>query len=682
MSDRDLFLLAVNLTRRCNLACDHCYMDADTRESGGQNELTTNEVKTLLEEIASRSNETMVVLTGGEPLLRRDLVELVNHGSSLGLSIVVGTNGVLLNESRVQQLKAAGVMGLGISLDSLDPTQHDGFRGCPGSWEKTLAGMETCRKLDLPFQVHFSVTEQNAHEIQGMIDFSRAAGAHVLNIFFLVCTGRGESMSDITPQRYEAVLKQLIEAQAATSDLIIRARCAPHYKRIAYQLDPESPLTRAQGYEGGGCLAGIHYCRITPEGGVTACPYIPDEEGTIRETTFWQIWDNSPTFAQLAHPKLGGKCGKCEYQQLCTGCRARPKALGGSLMDADPWCSYQPEGKPIIQPLVPAIADDVAWSSEAEKRLSRVPGFLRKMVRKRAEDHVRKLGEAVVTPEHMATLAKNRFKNGMPSGPPGNVSSIAEAGAQPISDAPPLPWTAEAQTHLDTLPPFLQEGVRQVAEDVARNEGRLEVNMKLLQRLEDEDEPRRAFPWDEEAEHLLKIALSDRGPQVSLFVQPSMEAAVEREVKRRRAQRVAVEDVVKVLDTLMAGVEWNPEALARVKTAPEFVRAGIKKAAEFAARREGLEEITSNDLTRFRNHAMMRAVRRMKGFDMKTLDFDAFSIAKERMPRLKDNEQAARRFAEIREYVESHQNPDGSGLGTLGRDLIEKMRRELKEGDR
>jgi len=126
-------------------------MDAETRDCGGTDELTTDEVKGLLDEIASRSNETMVVLTGGEPLLRRDLDELVGHGSKLGLSIVVGTNGVLLDEQRVTSLKEAGAMGMGISLDSLDPTSHDNFRGCPGSWEKTLAGMEACRKQGLPF---------------------------------------------------------------------------------------------------------------------------------------------------------------------------------------------------------------------------------------------------------------------------------------------------------------------------------------------------------------------------------------------------------------------------------------------------------------------------------------------------------------------------------------------------
>ncbi|MBA1331035.1 pyrroloquinoline quinone biosynthesis protein PqqE, partial [Candidatus Endoriftia persephone str. Guaymas] len=134
-----------------------------------------------------------------------------------------------------------------------------------------------------------------------------------------------------------------------------------------------------------------------------------------------------------------------------------------------------------------------------------------------------------------------------------------------------------------------------------------------------------------------------------------------------------------VTATLLAGVEWSPEALARVKSAPEFVRAGIKKAAEFGARRDSLAVIGSNDLTRYRNRAMMRAVMRMKGMGMTSLDFDAFAVAKQQVKRLQDNPQAEQRFSKIRDYVEGHQAPDGSGLGTLGHDLIERMKRELKE---
>jgi len=425
----DLFLLAINLTKRCNLACAHCYMNAETLKYGGESELTTEEVRDLLDDVASRSTGTMIVLTGGEPLLRGDLEELVAHGTKRGLSMVVGTNGVALTDKRVQSLKVAGAMGAGISVDSLDPDKHDAFRGLPGAWEKTLNGIEACKRHGLSFQIHFSVTESNADEVPAMIDFARAADARVLNVFFLVCTGRGESMSDISPVTYERVLNQLVAAQEVSSDLLIRARCAPHYNRIAYQRNPDSTLTRAAGYEGGGCLAGIHYCRITPEGGVTACPYIPEEEGSIRDTKFWDIWNQSPTFQSLRNPKLQGKCGSCEFQKLCGGCRARPFAMGGSLMDTDPWCIHMPDGTAVIQPL-PDQPKNIAWSVEAEKRLSRVPSFLRKMVRNRTESYVHGLGMDIVTAEHLAALSAKRFGSGGPPRPDVQSSRAVEETQQ------------------------------------------------------------------------------------------------------------------------------------------------------------------------------------------------------------------------------------------------------------
>lgn len=666
----DLFLLAINLTRRCNLNCSHCYLDAETLQQGGDGELSTEEVIQLLDQIAARSTDTMVVLTGGEPLLRKDLEALVAHGSQLGLSIVIGTNGVLLNEKRVKSLKAAGAMGAGISVDSLDPGFHDQFRGCPGSWEKTLAGMDACRKHELPFQVHFSITEGNAEELEGMVDFTKSVGAHLLNIFFLVCTGRGEKMSDITPQRYEAALNQIIAAQQKHPDLMIRARCAPHYKRIAYQNDPNSPVTRAEGYEGGGCIAGTHYCRITPEGGVTACPYIPDEEGNIRQQSFLSIWDESETFEQLRNPALKGKCGECEYQILCGGCRARPKALGADLMDTDPWCSYQPQNGKIIQPLNSTEQEDVAWSAEAEKRLGRVPGFLRKMVKKRAEQHVLEQGLSEVTSEVLTELSSKRFGANMPKRP-GHKDDNNNGEIH-------LVWTAEAQQRLDETPSFLREGVRAVAEDVAQTEGRLEVNTKLLDRLEAEDEPGRRLNWEDEADNLLDDFLSNREPQVVMFVKPTLETAAEMAAKQRNSITVTAGDIQIIIDTQIAGVEWDLVALKRVEGAPEFVRAGIKKAAEFNARREGLSIITPDDLTRFRNRAMMKAVRRLRGFGMDELNFDAWEIAKKRVPRLKDNPQAEKRFGEIRTHVESHQGENGEGLGILDRKMLDKMKAELK----
>ncbi|MES0328464.1 MAG: radical SAM protein [Gammaproteobacteria bacterium] len=411
----DLYLLAINITKRCNLACAHCYQNADTLANGADDELSVDEVKNILDQVASRGTQTMIVLTGGEPLARTDLEKMIEHGAQKELAMVVGTNGALLTERRVLSLKKAGALGVGISVDSLNEKRHDDFRGLQGSLKKTLKGIEHCRKHELSFQIHFTATKDNAHELNDIIRFSREKGARVLNIFFLICTGRGESMSDISPQQYDQLLHQIMDAQEQYDDIIIRPRCAPHFKRVAYERNPESLMNRISGYDGDGCIAGVHYCRITEKGAVTACPYIPDEIGNIRRQSFLDIWDKADMLQQLRTPELKGACGECEYQKLCGGCRARPLAMGGSLMDADPWCTHVPEGTAVIQPY--QDENTIQWTSDAELRLSRIPGFLRAMIKKRAEAFVREQGEIQVTAEHLSLLAAKRFGGKIPKRP-------------------------------------------------------------------------------------------------------------------------------------------------------------------------------------------------------------------------------------------------------------------------
>lgn len=412
----DLYLLAINLTRRCNLNCEHCYLDATTRKADCNEELSRDEVCALLDRVAARSVETMVVLTGGEPLMRPDLEVIAGHGANLGLAMVVGTNATLLTEKRICSLKQAGIMGVGISVDSLQAARHDSFRGQPGCWNKTMAAIKNCRRLGLDFQIHFTVTQQNHNELPAMIQFCRDQGARVLNVFFLICTGRGESLVDISQQTYEKVLARLIDAQSENPQLIIRPRCAPHFKRIAHQLNPGAAINLISGREGDGCLAGIHYCRVTPKGEVTPCPYIDITAGSIRQQEFWQIWDHAPDFIELRHPKLRGKCGYCEYRELCGGCRARPLAQGKSLIDEDPWCDYQPQSVSVIKPWQPG-KNTITWSAEAEKRLHRIPGFIRKMIKLKAEVYVRDKGEMFITCEHLDEMTARRFGSHRARGP-------------------------------------------------------------------------------------------------------------------------------------------------------------------------------------------------------------------------------------------------------------------------
>lgn len=408
------YLIALNLTERCNLACEHCYLDAKVLKEGSTDELDTDELKKVLGEIAAVGPEAMVVLTGGEPLLRRDIEDLAAHASSLGLMVVVGSNGLLLTPERIERLKSAGVAGIGLSIDSLDPDRHDAFRGRKGAWIKTMASVDACVAAEMPFQIHFSVTDDTADEIDDMVAFARDAGAMVLNVFFMVCTGRGEKYSDISPQKYEEVLRRVAEAARNEKRLMVRAKCAPHFKRIAMEMDPEWPITSAHGYDAGGCIAATRYARVTPDGHVTACPYMEESVGSVRERPFGEIWQNAPMLEALRAPSLEGRCGACEFQKLCGGCRARPLARDGNLMGEDYLCTYQPNGGAVIEPIGP-VAGAMKWSDEAKAHIARVPGFVRRMVRHRAESYVREDGRDEVTSDDLTLLAKRRFGD---AGPP------------------------------------------------------------------------------------------------------------------------------------------------------------------------------------------------------------------------------------------------------------------------
>ena len=260
------YLVALNLTKRCNLKCDHCYLDATTKAGGGHDELSTAECFRLIDQIAEVNKGCLLVITGGEPLVRPDILDIARHAVQLGFIVVFGTNGMLINDRMAKTLVEIGVMGVGISIDSLNPAKHDKFRGVPGAWEAAVAGIEASKRNGLQFQVHFSAQPMNYQELPAVIDWAHTLGARVLNVFFMVCTGRGEELTDITPAQYEEVLGYLVNCQDRYKDMLVRARCAPHFKRLAYEKDPNSPITKATGYMGGGCLAGTNYARVTPNG--------------------------------------------------------------------------------------------------------------------------------------------------------------------------------------------------------------------------------------------------------------------------------------------------------------------------------------------------------------------------------------------------------------------------------
>ncbi|MEK7841409.1 MAG: radical SAM protein, partial [Deltaproteobacteria bacterium] len=247
------FLISWNITKRCNLKCRHCYLDASELEHGN-GELSTGNAKRVIDEVTSVNPQAMLIFTGGEPLLRGDCFDLFSYAAKKGLMVVLGTNGTLIDAPTVEKMIESGVKGVGISLDSIGPSYHDRFRGVEGAWEKTVAGMGILKKYNLDFQIQVTVTKDNYSEIPDVIEFAYKKGARAANIFFLVCTGRGQEMTDITPKQYEETLTYLVKAEKDYEGrMMVRARCAPHFLRIAHKLNPESQLLKGAT---SGCIAG------------------------------------------------------------------------------------------------------------------------------------------------------------------------------------------------------------------------------------------------------------------------------------------------------------------------------------------------------------------------------------------------------------------------------------------
>lgn len=404
MNDFAPRLVSWNVTRRCNLHCPHCYLDASARASG-QDELTTAEGRRFINQLADLCPGAMLVFSGGEPLLRPDLGDLISYAARRGLMPVLGSNGVLLTDERARRLAESGLAGVGLSLDSIHPERHDTFRGMPGSWQQAVEGMAACRRHGLPVQIHTTATRDNYTEIPDLIAFAAQQGAVAFNLFFLVCTGRGQQMTDITPAQYEAALTTLIEAEDRyRGQMLIRARCAPYFRRLAYARSLELAASAC------GCLAGRTYCRVTPEGEVTPCPYLPLSVGNLRTNSLARIWKTAPVFQQLRRPVLQGPCGACEFSGLCGGCRARAFAAKGDLMAEDPWCAYQP-GDGDDRPLAESETEPARplhWTAQARTRLARVPAPLRPMVEEGVEAYARSKGLTTITPAVMAELRAKR----------------------------------------------------------------------------------------------------------------------------------------------------------------------------------------------------------------------------------------------------------------------------------
>ncbi len=341
-----LRLLAWEVTRRCNLACLHCRAAAGLGPYPG--ELTTAEGLALLDDLAAMG-QVVVILTGGEPLLREDIYDLTAHGAKLGLRMVMAVNGTLLTPAIAARLKELGVQRLSISLDGATAASHDLLRAVDGAYAGALAGIAACRQAGLPFQINTTVTRSNLTELPAIFELAVSLNAAALHVFVLVPTGRGELIRDqlLTPQEYEETLRWLL-ARQQEGRLFIKPTCAPQYYRL-WRQDAQArgekitPATHGLEAMTKGCLGGQGFAFVSYRGEVQPCGYLELMAGNIMENPFPEIWANSPLFRQLrAVDEYRGKCHRCRYRKVCGGCRARAYALTGDVLAQDPICPYEP----------------------------------------------------------------------------------------------------------------------------------------------------------------------------------------------------------------------------------------------------------------------------------------------------------------------------------------------------
>jgi radical SAM protein with 4Fe4S-binding SPASM domain len=358
------------------------------------------------------------------------------------LWVVVGTNGVRITENVARRLAEAGARGLSLSLDALDADRHDRFRGVRGAWQNTVEGAEILNRNGLPFIVQTTAGSHNLGELEEIADFAHdRLAAKVWNLYFLVPTGRGQFVSDMTPAQYDEVLAALYRIQQKYNRrMLVNAKCAPHYIKTVLENaggDGESPrepldpvlnkpswpgLSAIRTYSGGagGCPAGTHYMGIRPNGDVTPCPYLPVFAGNLRRSPLADLWTSSELFADIRRrSSLGGRCGPCEMNAHCGGCRARAYGMTGDLLAEDPLCTHTPgkfAGSPLL--LARRLGDDRApeiqygavssptidWDEDATARMKKIPAFVRGMVIRAVEDSCRKSGIDRVTVEELERI--------------------------------------------------------------------------------------------------------------------------------------------------------------------------------------------------------------------------------------------------------------------------------------
>jgi AdoMet-dependent heme synthase len=338
------------VTLACDLVCKHCRASAQAEPTS--DELSTQQAKDLLEQAASFPRKPHLVLTGGDPLKRPDLLLLIRHATAAGLQVALTPSATpLATFEAFEQVQKAGVGSLGISLDGADAATHDAFRGWEGSFRRTLEMLANARKLRLPVQVNTTITRRNVGQIDAMAELLAKQGIAMWSVFFLVPVGRGIEEERIAPQQYETVFGQLWR-HAQCQPYAVKTTEAPHYRRFVLQQGGDPLAGAAGGGEGGGRPShraplgvgdGKGVMFVSHTGEIYPAGFLPLCCGRFPQDSVVDVYQRHPTFLALRDPDhFKGRCGVCEYRHICGGSRARAYAVTGDYLATEPDCVYVP----------------------------------------------------------------------------------------------------------------------------------------------------------------------------------------------------------------------------------------------------------------------------------------------------------------------------------------------------
>ena len=344
----NLQIVAWEITRSCNLFCAHCRASSTLNDY--KDELSTQECFRLIDDILE-VGKPIIILTGGEPLMRRDILDIAKYAATHGLRVAVGSNGTLLTEEIAGKLKEVPVSRIGVSIDFPTSELQDKLRGKSGAFQTAMAGIEAARKAGIQVQINSTITRLNISYLNDLLKLAIDAGAVAFHPFMLVPTGRGKGLESVemSPEEYEQTLQWVYDKQIELGDRIFfKPTDAPHYARIIRQRSKVTEPRNGHSQHGinsisRGCLAGIGFCFVSHRGRVQGCGYLDIEAGNVRDNSFSEIWRDSPMFTRLRNlSNIKGKCGTCEYKKACGGCRARAYEATGDYLESEPFCTYKP----------------------------------------------------------------------------------------------------------------------------------------------------------------------------------------------------------------------------------------------------------------------------------------------------------------------------------------------------